>query len=111
MSTITGYRQDTQGTWIPKDTEAKLVYTIDWSHWLAEGENIESVEYSHNGRLNDSNPLIIHSSGLTNQGLWTYAEISGGTAGRVYVVTADITLDSGARDRRAFKLKVENRFA
>lgn len=106
----TGYKQDTQGAWIEKDIEARLPYTMDWSHWLPQGASVVSVEYSHNGRVNDSHPLVIHNTGIES-GTKTFAEISGGTVNRIYTVTADITLDSGARDRRAFRIKVTERLA
>lgn len=110
MSTITGYKQDTQGAWIAKDPEARLVYSMDWSEWLAQGQTVTAVDYTHNSRANDPDPLIIHSEGVQS-GTVTYAEIAGGSVGKTYTVTADITTDDGARDRRAFKILVQNRLA
>lgn len=111
MSTITGYKQDQQGTWIAKDPEAKLVYTMDWSEWLSTGQTIVSVSYLENSRINDTAPLVIESEGITDASTKTYAEISGGAVGKVYTVTAEITTDDGSIDRRAFKIKIENRSA
>jgi hypothetical protein len=108
MSTITGYKQDAQGAWIPKDVEAKLVYTMDWSDWLAVGQTVTAVVYTHNSRANDADPIIIHSSGISGGNL-TYANISGGTSGKLYTVTAAITTDNAALDRRSFRIKVESR--
>jgi hypothetical protein len=110
MSTITGYQQDTDGAWIEKDRLARLVYTMDWTHWLPEGASIVSVDYTHNSRANDADPIVIHNTGIESSAR-TFAEISGGTLARIYVITADITLDSGARDRRAFRIKIANRLA
>jgi len=111
MSTITGYKQDTQGAWIPKDPEARLVYSIDWSEWLAQGQTVTAVDYTHNSRANDADPLVIHSEGITDAGTKTYAEISGGTEGKTYTVTAQITTDDSSVDRRSFKIQVQKRFA
>jgi hypothetical protein len=111
MSTITGYKQDTYGSWIQKDTEAQLVYTMDWSEWLATGETIASVTYSIAARANDANPPVIESQGRTNANTATYVEISAGTVGKIYTVTASIQTDSGATDRRNFRIRVENRTA
>lgn len=111
MSTITGYQQDTNGTWIPKDPEAKLVYSMDWSQWLATGQTVVSVNYTENSRVNDTAPLVIESEGVTDAGLTTYAEISGGAVNKIYTVTAEITTDDGAVDRRNFRIKIENRSA
>ena len=110
MSTITGYKQDTQGAWIAKDPEARLVYSIDWSEWLATGQTITAVTYTHNSRANDADPIIIHSSGIS-AGTLTYADISGGTEGKTYTVTAAITTDNGKLDRRSFKIQVQKRYA
>jgi hypothetical protein len=109
MTTITGYKQDTDGAWIEKDTLAKLTYTMEWNQWLSAGVSIAAVDYSHNSRANDATPIVIHSEGI--QDTKTYAVISGGTKNKIYVITADITLDNGQRDRRAFKIKVMDRLA
>jgi len=108
MSTITGYKQDTQGAWIPKDPEAKLVYSMNWVEWLSTGQTIAAVNYTENSRVNDTAPLVIESEGVQG-GTVTYAEISGGAVGKIYTVTAEITTDDGAVDRRSFRIKIENR--
>jgi hypothetical protein len=111
MSTITGYKQDQQGTWIAKDPEAQLVYSMDWTEWLSTGQTVASVNYTENSRVNDTAPLEIESEGVGNQGTLTYVELSGGAVGKVYTVTAEITTDDGSIDRRAFRVKIENRSA
>jgi hypothetical protein len=111
MSTITGYQQDTQGAWIAKDIEARLIYSMDWSQWLTQGQTVLTVDYSHNSRSNDANPLVIHTEGVTNMGTLTFVEISGGTLNKTYTVTAEITTDDGSKDRRAFKILIQNRLA
>jgi hypothetical protein len=110
MSTITGYQQDKEGTWIAKDPEARLVYTMDWTQWLHQGQSIIAVNYTENSRANDANPLVILDEGVQS-GVKTYAEIQGGTVNRIYTVTAAITLDDSSIDRRAFRIKIENRSA
>jgi hypothetical protein len=110
MSTITGYKQDTLGTYIPKDPAAQLVYSMDWSEWLSVGQTVTAVNYTENSRVNDTAPLVIESEGV-QAGTVTYAELSGGAVGKIYTVTAEITTDDGATDRRSFRIKVENRSA
>lgn len=110
MTTITGYRQDQQGTWIPKDTEARLTYSMDWSQWLAAGQTITSVSYAHNSRANDADPIVIHTDGVQGGDI-TFVELSGGTTGKIYTITASITCDDGSQDRRSFRVKIENRSA
>lgn len=111
MSTITGYKQDTQGVYILKDPEAQLVYTMDWSEWLSTGQTVQSVDYAITARANDPDPVTIASEGITAANTATYVELTGGTAGKVYTVTAAIVTDDSATDRRSFRVKVENRSA
>lgn len=83
---------------------------MDWSEWLAQGQTVASVSYSLQVRANDPAPLIKESQGVQS-GTVTYVELSGGQVGKVYTVTAAITTDDGATDRRSFRVKVENRSA
>ena len=110
MSTITGYQQDKDGTWIPKDRLAELTYSMDWSQWLPTGASISSVSYTLTNPAYNPTPLVIESTGVSG-GNTTYAVLSAGTKGKIYTVTAAITLDSGQTDRRSFRVKVEDRSA
>lgn len=110
MTTITGYQQDKEGAWIPKDRLATLTYAMDWSDWLPTGASISSVSYSLTNPAYNPTPLVINSSGV-QAGNLTYAVLSAGTKDKIYTVTAAITLDSGQTDRRSFRVKVENRSA
>jgi hypothetical protein len=109
MTTITGYYQDKEGSWIAKDPQATLTYTMEWEDWLPTGTSITSVDYTHNSRANDAAPLVFSTEGI--QGTKTYVTISGGTRNRVYTVTAQIVLDNDLQDRRSFRIKVEDRSA
>jgi hypothetical protein len=107
----TGYERDTQGSWISKDPSAQLIYSMDWSQWLPEGDALASVSYALQVRANDPAPLIKGATGLAQSNKWTYIELSGGQVGKVYTVTATIVTTSGLDDRRSFRVKVENRSA
>jgi hypothetical protein len=111
MSTIetTGFLRDQQGIYIPKDPSAKLTYTFDWVEWLPVGASLSTVTYTLQSRANDPTPLVNHVSGIS--GTKTYVTVSGGGAGKVYSITAEVTLDNGNIDRRSFRVKVENRSA
>lgn len=110
MSSITGYKEDTEGVWIAKDRLAKLTYSMDWSEWLPTGATVASVSYSLTNPAYNPTPLVIESSGVQS-GTTTYVILSAGTLNKIYTVTAAITLDSGQTDRRAFRVKIENRSA
>ena len=107
---ITGYEQDNQGSWIAKDTQATLTYSMDWSEWLLGTDTIASVVYTLQVRANDPSPLIKNDSGVLHGNI-TYVELTGGQAGKIYTVTAKVTTGAGDVDRRSFRIKVEDRSA
>ena len=109
MSTITGYKYDTEGAYIEKDRLASLTYTMDWTDWLAAGELITAVAYTITAPTYNPTPLTISTSGILGGSKITYVKLAAGTVNKVYIVTAQITTDSTAVDRRQFKVKVENR--
>lgn len=106
----TGYQKDTLGSWISKDPQAQLVYSMEWNQWLPQGDTIQTVAYTLQVRANDPQPLIKESEGVQS-GHITYVELSGGQVGKTYTVTAEITTVDGSVDRRNFRVKVENRSA
>jgi hypothetical protein len=110
MTTITGYKQDTQGTYIVKDRLATLTYSMDWSEWLPQGASVASVSYALTNPTYNPTPMTISTSGVSG-GDVTFVVLAAGTAGKIYTVTAQITLDNSQIDRRSFRVKVENRSA
>jgi len=112
MTTITrsGYEQDNIGSWIAKDPSSQLIYSLDWSQWLPEGDTVASVTYTLQVRANDPAPLIKGTTGVQT-GTITFVELSGGQVGKIYTVTAAITTVDGLVDRRNFRVKIENRSA
>jgi hypothetical protein len=113
MSTLqkTGYQQDNQGSWIEKDPEAELIYSMDWSQWLATGDGINTVDYALQVRANDPDPLLKLSQGKTANDTVTFVELGGGQIGKTYTVTATIVTQDGSKDRRSFRIKVQDRSA
>jgi hypothetical protein len=113
MSTLTrtGYEKDNIGSWISKDPEATLIYSMDWSEWLPENAVISAVTYTLQVRANDPEPLVKGATGISQSNTVTFVELSGGQLGKTYTVTAEITTDTDLVDRRSFRIKVENRSA
>ena len=111
MTTLirSGYEQDTQGSWIRKDPQAQLTYSMQWGDWLPSGDTLATATYSLQVRANDPAPLVLESDGI--QGSVSYCDLSGGQVGKTYTVTAEITTTNGLTDRRSFRIKVENRSA
>lgn len=112
MTTITrtGYAKDNIGSWISKDPESQLIYSMDWSEWLPTGDTLASVVYTLQVRANDPEPLIKGATGIQSDVI-SFVELSGGQVGKLYTVTAAITTVDGLTDRRSFRVKVENRSA
>ena len=104
-----GFVQSGLGLEIDKDVEAKLTYTFDWSSWLSTGDALASATYSVAARRNDPTPVVIVTSGT--QGNKSYVQLSGGQTDKTYIVSARITTNDGAVDRRNFRLNVKTRSA
>ena len=107
MTTQTGFKQDTYGSWIDKDPAAVLVYSLDWNDWIGNNDSIANSVMTVSTISGDPNAMTVKSSGFT--GNVTYAELQRGSAGNVYTVTNTITTADGAVDARRFRVKVANR--
>jgi hypothetical protein len=105
-----GFKQDVIGSWIEKDPSAQLVYSLDWAtEWLPQGNTISQVTHAVTTTAGEATPLTIVSQGIQGAGV-TYVELSGGTDGEIYTVTATVTTSDSDIDRRRFRIKVKNRF-
>jgi hypothetical protein len=105
---MSGFEYINKQLTIEKDTTAQLLYTLDWTEWLA-GDTIASVEHTIQARVNDPKPLLMISDGIVDNK--TYIELAEGQISKSYTVTAKITTTSGYIDRRNFKVNVGNRSA
>jgi len=84
-----------------KDPAADLDFYVDWSEWLADGETIAQSEFtipdgieSHDDGNNDTASVV-----------W----LSGGSPGRRYRVTNQITTSEDRIDERTLIIEVQNR--
>ena len=107
MSTLTGFRQDRQGTYIEKDPYAVLDYSLDWTNWMPTGEVISTISITAETISGDAAPLTIDST--TNTDYIATAYISGGTVGNIYNVEYRIVTDNSKQDSRNFRIKVVER--
>ena len=105
----TGFYQSIQGLTIEKDSEAVLSYTLDWVDWLPQGDQLASVDYTVNARVNDPLPLVKITQGY--QDTKTFITLREGQIGKTYTVTCKITTVDGLVDRRNFRVKVLARSA
>lgn len=87
----------------PKDPQATLDYSIDWSDWLSDGEVLTNSEWAAS-----SGAIQSPSFTDTATGIW----LSGGEVGIAIVLTNTITTNSTpvARvDERSLVIKVKQR--
>lgn len=107
MSTITGFLKDNEGIYIPKDTEAVLTYSIDWTNWLTNSDTIVSSVYAVETITGDADPLLITAQSSTDT--QTTVKLSGGSTGNIYKVYNTITTSGSQTERRYFRIRVETR--
>ena len=110
MTTQTGFRQDNLGSYIDKDPEATLVYSLDWTNWLEPGDLIANSQMTVSTITGDAAPVTISTQGVQINDNVTYVELSGGSTGNVYTVTNTITTANLSVDVRRFRLKVVQRY-
>lgn len=85
----------------PKDPQATLRHSIDWSGWLQEGETITAQSVTA--------PTGITADQVAQaDGVVSY-RVSGGRAGKDYVVTCQITTSQGRIDQRSMLYQVRER--
>ena len=109
MATLTGYKQDRVGQYIEKDPYAVLDYSLDFTNWMPAGDFISSIIATAETISGDSAPLTIDSTNFTNY--VATANISGGTAGKIYNVEYKIITNNSLQDSRNIRIKVIERQA
>ena len=43
MANLTGFKSDNKGLYITKDSQANVVYGLDWTDWLPSGDGLSSA--------------------------------------------------------------------
>lgn len=111
MTQLTGFRKDRTGSYIDKDPDAYLDYSIDWSDWMPAGDSLASSSWTIETIAGDSNAMTTDQntfSGGTNIAtVW----LDGGSAGENYTITNTITTTNGLTDERFFRVFVKQRSA
>jgi len=110
MTQITGFRKDNKGSYIEKDPDSELDYTIDWSDWLDSGDDIVASTWDLELITDDEAPLDEYQGSayvsLTKKAV---VYLSGGTAGFNYRVTNTVTTRANLTDQRYFRVFVKDR--
>lgn len=107
MTQLTGFTRDRDGAFIVKDPDSYLDYSVDWSDWLDDSDDIATSTWTIETITGDTAPLTTDANSKAN-GITTIW-LDGGTAGNNYRVTNTITTDNGLTDERYFRIFVKNR--
>lgn len=111
MSTTTGFKQDNFGSYIDKDPNAVLNYTVDWTDWI-DGDTIATSTWAvttYSTSTVDTNVLTVDATAI-QVNKKAIVTLSSGTVGNVYNVRNTITTANDLTESRAFRVKVVNRF-
>lgn len=84
-----------------KDPAATLDYSLDWRDWLAAGETVSSHVVTAPAGI-----TLVSDSAAS--GIVSF-RLSGGTAGRHYDITVEITTSIGQVDQRTIRVPVSDR--
>jgi hypothetical protein len=89
-----------------KDPDAVLVYTWDWSAWLVGAATITTSTFAIDS--NPDNALTLDQDAIVSGSTSTRVRISGGTAGKTYVVRNRVVTNESPTqtDDRSVRIRV-----
>ena len=111
MTQLTGFRSDRTGSYIDKDPDAYLDYSIDWSDWMPNGDTIATSTWSIETIAGDANPMTTDQNTLNPSTSIATVYLDAGSAGNNYTITNTITTTNGLTDERFFRVFVKQRSA
>lgn len=131
MTTLTGYKRDTESLYIDKDPASILQYTMDWTNWLASGESIVNSASISTGLAPDSTTstdtyetkvtveqlagddtdtkLRVDAYAKSSNSKMVNMTLSHGTEGKIYKVFVQIVTDEGEVCEKFFKVVCKKR--
>lgn len=109
MTQLTGFKKDAIGSYIEKDPQSVLDYTIDWTDWLINNDALSTMTWTISTISGDASPLAKTSDLIDLSTNKTTIYVSGGTANNNYRVTCRITTDAGLTEERYFRIFVRDR--
>lgn len=84
------------------DPDARLDFGLDWSAWLADGDEIDTSAWA----ISPAGPAL---SGSSNNTSTTTVWVTGCTLGVVYTLTNHVETTEGRKDDRSLTLRCVNR--
>ena len=112
MANITGFQTDSQGIYIVKDPTANVVYTVDWSEYLATGDTVASATVTIQDVDGDITALQHPTNAATDVVILDNNKVafrlSGGSTGFVYNIACTVVTGDGDTDTRHFRVIVKD---
>ena len=106
---MSGFNTDKIGSFIDKDPQSTLDYTIDWSSWVTDGDAIATSVWDVETIAGDVTPVVntndVMDVGASTSTVW----LSGGELRNTYRITNTITTTNGLTDERYFRLNITNK--
>lgn len=90
-----------------KHPDGKLDYSVDWSDFLGDDDEITSSAWEVEEIEDDEAPVVASQEGIS--GGVTTVWLDAGTVGFAYLVSNHITTDAGREDTRSFVLRIEQK--
>lgn len=112
MTQQTGFRTDRFGSYIEKDPQARLDFSLDWSDWMDSGDSISTSTWTVEAISGDGGQALDNyqdSRDVVNH--ITTVWLQRGVAGNNYRVTNRIVTANGLTDERFFRVFVKDRSA
>lgn len=100
------------GDEIPKDPDSEEPYVMNWTKWLAGLVDTNGSDVITDSIWSVDGPdesLQIVSESIVSGALKTQFRMSGGTAGKRYLLTNSVISTSGAKDDRSVRIRVTER--
>ena len=114
MANLTGFKSDNEGLFIQKDSQANVVYGLDWTDWLPSGDGLSSAVVTIETISGDASPLALPtdaSTDVTITGALVNIRLNAGTDGNVYNVRVKVVTSDGNTDARHFRIVVGDKQA
>lgn len=100
--TVVLLQRTARHVWPPKDpAERRIVYAVDWTARLAEGDALASSAFEL--------PSGLVAENAANTETVASVQISGGAAGHAYEIVNRVTTAKGAELEQAIRLRVKTR--
>tara|TARA_R110000868_G_scaffold181848_1_gene422798 strand:- start:177 stop:521 length:345 start_codon:yes stop_codon:yes gene_type:complete len=108
---LSGFRTDRIGSYINKDPESYLDYTVDWSDWMEVDDELAASSWAIQTIAGDTAPLTTDANTFNSSTNVATIFIRGGSVSNNYTITNTITTSNGLVSARYFRIFVQDRSA